>query len=848
MDQGRSNTIDILAGSLTFPDEKLTPRELDILALLAQNLSDREIAGRLTLALSSVKWYARQIYDKLGVDNRRQAVMKAGELKLLESRRKSSPPAHNLPRQLTRFIGREKEMAQVIEWVRKYPLVTLTGPGGVGKTRLAIAVANKLLDDFPDGVWLVELASLSDPKQVLRVAANAVGVHEDPGHTLLDSLIFFFNDRQVLLILDNAEHLVDEVARITNSLLQAATGLKLLATSRESLGVDGERVFRVPSLQVPLLEKAGCVQPMEELIKYESVELFVDRAQVALPEFQVTAQEVGPVARICQRLDGIPLAIELAASRVVGLEVAQIANRLEHDFRMLSGGSRTALERQRTLRATIDWSYNLLSDKEQRLFRSLAVFSGGWTLPAAETVCENEHIPQNEVLDLLTRLADKSVILFDRQPGMDTRYRLLESLRHFAAEKLSESGESEALRSRHCEWFLRFAEIAQQKFATSDGLLWLKKLKADLENLRATLEWSIRENGDPQAGLHILVALSDHFWGLSPEEVYQWFEQGMAAIHDPSNLDPLLNVNIMINMASIKSWLNPAEEKPHLEEVVTFCRDMGLQGRKFHAYALNQLGWLEVMGLGNLPEALIRFTEAETIIRSFGPEGRKDLPNVLPGKIYVLALLNDQIAEQTYTDEYLGLYQEFGDTMCMIHKQLGDIALRRKDFAMANRHYSEDLAFNLEVGDFIEASDLNRKLADVERAQGHYEQAFVNYSESLKLAYEHGGFNGVNWVLTCLAFSQIEISRNQPPVERTICLRRAARLFGAVQAMVDLDGNPFKVPAEIKAEYERDLGYLKENLDPGAFQASWAEGRSMKVNQAVAYALEDIRCPVSGPS
>ena len=354
--------------------EPLTRREQDVLQLLAQNLSDREIAERLVLALSSVKWYARQVYAKLAVENRRQAVQKAGDLGLLP-RPALTRPGHHLPRQITRLIGRENEISRVVEMIWEYPLVTLTGPGGVGKTRLALAAGEELLDNFTHGVWFVEIAPLSDPLLVERTLADVLGVREEPGRTLRDSLMLYLDDRQALLIFDNCEHMLDACAALAAELLKRLPRLKILTSSREPLGVTGEAVFRVPSLSFPKADP----QALDQIRGLEAVRLFIERAHAAQPDFQLEPNNAASVAQICRRLDGIPLAIELAASRVSGLDVEQIAARLDQSFRLLSG-SRSAIDRHRTLRAAIDWSYNLLAEKERLLLRRLTVFVGGCTL------------------------------------------------------------------------------------------------------------------------------------------------------------------------------------------------------------------------------------------------------------------------------------------------------------------------------------------------------------------------------------------------------------------------------------------------------------------------------------
>ena len=512
--------------------ESLTRREKDILTLLDQAMSDREIAEKLVLSLNSVKWYTRQVYGKLGVANRKEAVAKARELGLIgEEKPPEKTPAHNLPGQLTSFIGREKEIDQVVRMVWEYPLVTLTGAGGVGKTRLAQKAAGELLDDFSHGIVYVELASLANPQLVARTLAERLGVRITDERSILDSLIRYFKERQALVVLDNCEHLAKACAELVQALLAAAPEIKVLATSRQPLGVAGEAVFRAPSLTYPLLDE------VEDALSFEAVRLFVERARSVCYDFQLTPANQAKVAQICRRLDGIPLAIELAAARTAMLSVEQIAERLEYTFSLLTSASRLELPRHRTLRAVHDWSYNLLSDGERALLQRLAIFAGGWTLAAAEQVCADAmppaaaageqsrpvHLQTGQILDLLGSLVNQSLVQFDLSAGKEPRYRMLETVRQYGRQRLAESGEEESVCERHLAYYTSLAVQAEPHLRARQAVLWLERLDRELDNLRQALAWSLCHPGAASSGpivngLQMAAALvwwlmmHDHHW------------------------------------------------------------------------------------------------------------------------------------------------------------------------------------------------------------------------------------------------------------------------------------------------------------------------------------------------
>jgi predicted ATPase/transcriptional regulator with XRE-family HTH domain len=431
----------------------------------------------------------------------------------------------DLPVPMTSFIGRARELAAVKQRFSSARLLTLTGPGGCGKTRLALQAAAELADKFADGVCFVELAPLGDPRLVPQSVASALGVREEPTRPLPVTLIDTLHRRQLLLVLDNCEHLIAACAELAHILLSACPQLHVLATSREVLGVAGEMAWRVPPLASPDPQRPV---PVEHLLQYEAVQLFVERARTVQPTFTVTERNAAAVAQVCHRLDGIPLAIELAAARVKVLTVEQIAARLDDRFRLLTGGSRIALPRQQTLQAAIDWSYDLLSEPERRLWRRLSVFAGGWTLEAAEAVCAGAGLDAAEVLDRLTSLVDKSLVTVDAMAG-EARYRLLETIRQYGREKLERSGEAAVIRRQHLEWHVGLAERAEPELTGPDQAVWLEKLEAEHDNLRAALEWSQVEAQGEQIGLRVAAALW-RFWLVHGHlrEGRRWLE-GMLA-------------------------------------------------------------------------------------------------------------------------------------------------------------------------------------------------------------------------------------------------------------------------------------------------------------------------------
>ena len=390
-----------------------------------------------------------------------------------------------MPLEISSFVGREKELAEVRRLLKDNRLLTLTGPGGCGKTRLASVAAGELVEGFEDGVWMVEFASLSDPSLVPQAVATVLGVREQPGQPLTETLSRYLRSKKVLMILDNCEHQVEACAKLAEALLRSSPELRVLATSREALGIVGEVAWPVPSLSLPDLRR---LPDIESLPQYESARLFVERTARVNPTFALTEQNATAVAQICYRLDGIPLAIELAAARAKVLSVEEISERLDHRFGLLSAGGRTAMPRHKTLHATMDWSHELLGLEERTLFRRLSVFAGGFSLEAAEVVCAGEELERDEVLELLSQLVNKSLVVAQEKGG-ETRYRLLEMVRQYGREELDGAEEETEVGLRHARFYVELAEEAEPELKGEQQLAWLERLETEHDNLRAAMRW-----------------------------------------------------------------------------------------------------------------------------------------------------------------------------------------------------------------------------------------------------------------------------------------------------------------------------------------------------------------------
>ena len=422
---------------------------------------------------------------------------------------------NNLPLQVTSFIGRKRELAEVRNLLSRSRLLTLLGVGGIGKTRLSLQVAADVMDEFANGVWLVELAALGDPRVVPLTVASVLGVKEEAGRPVVEALLRFVKDRKLLLVLDNCEHLLSACAELAAQVLLAGPQVKILTSSREPLRVAGETGYGVPALAVPEPDQAIAVATLE---RYEAASLFIERAHSAQPALQITDQNATAVADICRRLDGIPLAIELAAASVRALSVEGIAARLKDRFRLLTRGDTTALPRQQTLRALIDWSFDLLTEHERALLRRLAVFAGGWTLEAAEAVAADGDVSKADVLGLLANLVEKSLVTLDI--GSE-RYRLLETVREYAQERLDDSGEGDSARTRHLAFFLAYAEQARAKIVGPDQGAWLARLDLEAENLLAAHAWCDRVEGGGELGMRLVFAA----------KLYLFYRGRLALLH-----------------------------------------------------------------------------------------------------------------------------------------------------------------------------------------------------------------------------------------------------------------------------------------------------------------------------
>jgi predicted ATPase/DNA-binding winged helix-turn-helix (wHTH) protein len=557
---------------------------------------------------------------------------------------------HNLPALLNSFIGREREMAELKELLRASRLVTLTGTGGTGKSRLSLQVAYDLLGEYPDGIWLVELAPLADEQRVPLAVASVLGVKEDAGRPVIEALVRYVRERRLLVILDNCEHVVQACAELAKVLLQSGAGVKILASSREYLQINGEATYPVPALAVPSAREAVACQA---LAANEAVRLFVDRAIAVQYGFHVTEQNCTAVAEICRRLDGIPLAIELAAARVRALPPEQIAARLKECFNLLTGGDTTALPRQQTLRASIDWSYDLLSISERELFRRLAVFAGGWTAEAAEAVCTGGDVDKSDLLELLTCLVEKSLVAVDAN---GERYHLLETVRQYGLDLLTASGESDAVRGRHLSYYLDLAVTMDTGLCGPAQAIWMARLDAERENLLSAHAWCDFADCGAEGGLH-LACMSRMYWissgllGLGHRIVVEALARGGAQQRNEARCAALFTAG------QYDFYMGRyGDARRFLEESLAIARE--LRNGKRIAFALQPLG-MACLGQGNLAMARSHLEEALGLARELGNKRELAAALCAVGQLYRIEGALDE-AELLY-ENVLSLAVELGD-------------------------------------------------------------------------------------------------------------------------------------------------------------------------------------------
>ena len=772
-------------------------------------------------------------------------------------------PIHNLPQRITSFVGREKELEEITNLVMQNRLVMLTGVGGIGKTNLCLQVGQGLLETFPDGVWLIELAPIADPALVTKTTANTLGLRESSeqaispvirerqessNRSILQILLDFLRDKNCLLILDNCEHVIDSAAQLVKDLLQACADVKVLASSREALGVSGELPYRVPSLSLPKVNQPPAFNEWEQ---YDALHLFVERATAVSPEFQLTEDNFAAPVQICQRLDGIPLALELAAARVRVLNIAQIATRLDDRFRLLTGGSRTALPRQQTLRALIDWSWELLTESEQLLLQRLSVFAGGMTLAAVEAVCAGNDLDSYALLDLLSELVNKSLVLARREKGEEMRYRLLETIRQYAQERLLITGQGTLFRQYHLTYFRQWAETVGPELIGPKQAVSMKRIEKELDNIRVAINWA-RET-DVEAGLRLLVTLKQ-FWEQGyMREGEKWLTQLLT---ETQSVEPAIKANALEVQGILKAELVQSGAKACLEESLVLYQSID-----------------DPVGVARLRYLLAHFHPIDEVIKHLLValvELKKlgstlEIAGVLDSLAYYEAEQNNFEQAKQYLKESELLYRELGHLsgIADVLENLGLFAIWAGDFAAAREPLEEGLVLQQKLG--VRNYESLHRLGFLYSRLGNFDKAITYFDKCLAIA-KHSGDNYTSyWVLTRLGYIYLwmgDSDQAEPILRKSLHqfneagimagiafsleglanlavqrqqAERAVRLFAVADALRKMIQNP-RPPTE---QADVDLGVVKlmHLLGEEMYTAVYAEGYEMTVDEAVVYAL-----------
>src|SRR5215216_872244 len=686
-------------------------------------------------------------------------------------------PRSNLPATFTSLIGRDKDIAAVHHYLTNpdIRLVTLIGAPGIGKTRLGIASASKSLTHFPDGVFFVALAPLDQPSLIPSAISQALGYIEknnlSPGERLIEGIA----NKRMLLVLDNCEHLIEDVTRLASSLLSACSRLKILITSREALRISGEWLYSVPALDMP---KENFILDIENIAEFPALVLFAERARAVRSNFALNAENIRAVASICSQLDGLPLAIELIAVRVKTLSIEQIAARLDDRFALLTSGSRTASSRQQTLRATLDWSHELLTETERELFRQLSVFVGGFTLDALESVALLDS--NQSSLDALSRLVDKSLLLVEQQD--QPHYRFLEPIRQYARDKLNETRESNLIQDRHLNYYLRVAEEAEPYLFRAGQQDWKNRLELDHDNLRVALAWSLESN-QLEAGLKLAEALA-----------WFWHHKG--------------------HLSEGNLWL---------EKILASCIDAQGKGR---AKALRASSILST-GTGDYIRARA-FAEASIkLYREVGDDRGAGLVLVDLGGSLHRAGKEEEAIESL--EESLRLLRATGERWEIAYALvwLGDTLFRMGDIERAATNWEESLRLTREWGDhFVMAWSLGG-LADVMRVRGDYKRATGMFKESLSLYQSSGDKHGPPYSLEALGLVAVALGD----------AKRAARLWGAASAWREAINEP--LPPPYQRDYAASITQARAQLGEEVYASAWSQGHAMSPEQAIALAFEE---------
>lgn len=815
--------------------EPFSSRELEVLQLLADGLSNREIAEKLFISVETVKWYNKQMFLKLGVNSRIQAANKAAELNLLESTqasssRKISREAGYLPAQLNSYVGREREIREIKDLLKDNRLVMLTGAGGSGKTRLALQVAEELQGGYPDGVWLVELASIREPSLVLPTVANVLNIAEKTDLALTEILKRELSNKHLLLLMDNLEHLLDS-APLISELLAAAPQLSVMGTSRERLHIYGEQEYPVLPLNLPDLDS---IISSDELKKVEAVELFIERARAVKPGLSLDEAALDYIARICVHLDGLPLAIELCAPMVKVFPLDMIAERIEKNLSAIPSGPRDLPARQQTLIKTLHWSRDLLNEDEKRLFDRLAIFNGGGTLDAIESICLQGI--SSDVGSLISALVNKNLVLAQERRDGEIHIGILETIRQHNLNLLSATGELNSLANLHANYFSRFAEESVQHILGLEQVTWLDKLENEHDNLRETLAWYKTAEGQAESGL-LLAASLEHFWGIRG-----FFSEGCehlsAALSRSDALERTLARANALHAVGHLSYLQSRypETRLFIEESLSIYRELEPVDRRGLANALITLGDMETE-LGNYSTANTLMKEALGIMREL--DDIQGISRALwqLGACAVRPGDYDQAVQ--FFEEALPLLRQLGDRghTAIALSGLSEVSIRQGDFERAILFEEESLTLRREINEPWGIAVSLANFGWIALRQDDLNQAVNLLKESLTLRRDIGDRGGSSWCLEKLAEIALITGQRKSSSDSREDFQRAARLFGAAEAMREPVDS--KIDLVDQSEYDRQVATVRKQLDESAFERAWTEGRVMSVEQAIEFALRN---------